>query len=31
MEPIKFKPILKQTIWGGGKIARFKLISGLLI
>ena len=28
MEPIKFKPILKQTIWGGGKIARFKLISG---
>lgn len=26
MEPIKFKPIFKQTIWGGDKIARFKHI-----
>ena len=24
MEPIKFKPILKQTLWGGGKIVKFK-------
>jgi len=24
MEPIKFKPILKQTIWGGNRIAGFK-------
>ena len=23
MEPIKFKPILKQTLWGGGKIVKF--------
>lgn len=28
MEPIKFKPILKQTLWGGGKIASFKRIQG---
>ena len=28
MEPIKFKPILKQTIWGGCKIADFKQIGG---
>lgn len=26
MEPIKFKPILRQTIWGGDKIAGFKRI-----
>ena len=26
MEPIKFQPILKQTIWGGGKIVDFKHI-----
>ena len=24
MQPIKFKPILKETLWGGGKIAKFK-------
>jgi len=24
MEPIKFKPLLKQTIWGGDKITKFK-------
>ena len=24
MEPIKFEPLLKQTIWGGEKIAKFK-------
>ena len=29
MEPIKFKPILKQTLWGGDKIAGFKRIEGL--
>lgn len=28
MEPIKFKPILKQTLWGGGKIVKFKGIDG---
>lgn len=28
MEPIKFKPILKQTLWGGGKIVKFKSIDG---
>ena len=28
MEPIKFQPILKQTIWGGGKIVDFKHIQG---
>lgn len=28
MEPIKFQPILKQTIWGGGKIVDFKHIKG---
>lgn len=28
MEPIKFKPILKQTLWGGGKIVNFKGIDG---
>ena len=27
MQPIKFKPMLKQTIWGGGKIAEFKHIN----
>ena len=26
MEPIKFKTILKQTLWGGDKIAGFKHI-----
>lgn len=26
MEPIKFKPLLKQTLWGGEKIAKFKNI-----
>ena len=26
MQPIKFKPILKQTIWGGRRIAGFKHI-----
>lgn len=29
MLPIKFKPILKETIWGGDKIPRIKHISGL--
>ena len=29
MQPIKFKPILKETIWGGCKIPRIKHISGL--
>lgn len=24
MEPIKFEPLLKQTIWGGDKITKFK-------
>ena len=28
MEPIKFIPILKQTIWGGEKIVKFKHIEG---
>lgn len=28
MEPIKFKPIFRQTIWGGSKIADFKHIDG---
>lgn len=28
MQPIKFRPILKQTIWGGDKIADFKHIPG---
>jgi mannose-6-phosphate isomerase len=27
MEPIKFKPLLKQTIWGGDKIIQFKHLS----
>lgn len=27
MEPIKFKPILKQTLWGGSKIIPFKHIN----
>jgi len=26
MKPLKFKPILKQTLWGGSKIAAFKHI-----
>ena len=29
MQPIKFKPILKETIWGGDKIPRIRHISGL--
>lgn len=29
MRPIKFKPLLKQTLWGGDKIAKFKHIDGL--
>lgn len=29
MQPIKFKPILKTTIWGGCKIPRIRHISGL--
>lgn len=29
MEPIKFKTILKQTLWGGDKIADFKHIDGI--
>ena len=24
MQPLKFKPLLKQTIWGGNKIVPFK-------
>ena len=24
MKPLKFKPLLKQTIWGGDKIIPFK-------
>ena len=28
MEPIKFKPILKDTLWGGEKLVKFKGISG---
>lgn len=27
MEPIKFKPILKQTLWGGDRIAGYKHIA----
>lgn len=27
MEPIKFRPLLKQTLWGGKKIAKFKKLS----
>ena len=26
MQPLKFKPILKETIWGGKKIGTFKHI-----
>ena len=29
MQPIKFKPILKTTIWGGCKVPRIRHISGL--
>ena len=29
MQPIKFRPILKETIWGGDKIPNIKNISGL--
>lgn len=29
MQPIKLRPILKETIWGGDKIPRIKHISGL--
>lgn len=29
MQPIKFKPILKETIWGGCKISRIRHICGL--
>ena len=29
MQPIKFRPILKETIWGGDKIPRIRHISGL--
>ena len=28
MQPIKFRPILKETIWGGDKIPRIRHISG---
>lgn len=28
MKPIKFKPILKETLWGGNKIAELKHIGG---
>jgi len=27
MEPIKFEPLLKQTIWGGDKIVKFKRLA----
>lgn len=27
MEPIKFKPLLKPTLWGGEKIAKFKKLA----
>lgn len=27
MKPIKFEPLLKQTIWGGDKITKFKRLS----
>lgn len=27
MEPLKFEPLLKQTIWGGDKITKFKRLS----
>ena len=29
MQPIKFEPIFKETIWGGNKIPRIKHIDGL--
>ena len=29
MQPIKFRPILKETIWGGDKIQHIRHISGL--
>ena len=28
MQPVKFRPILKQTIWGGNKIAELKHLTG---
>ncbi len=28
MTPLKFRPIFKHTIWGGGEIARFKHLNG---
>ena len=30
MEPLKFKPLLKQTLWGGNKITAFKNIDSSL-
>lgn len=27
MEPLKFEPLLKQTLWGGDKITKFKRLS----
>lgn len=30
MYPLKFEPILKQTLWGGDKILPFKHLSGNL-
>ena len=29
MHPIKFNPILKSTLWGGGKIIPFKQLKGI--
>ena len=28
MQPIKFRPILKETIWGGNKIPNLKHLNG---
>ena len=30
MQPIKFQPLLKQTLWGGDKIVTFKLLDSQL-
>ena len=30
MQPLKFEPLLKQTLWGGDKIIPFKRISKAL-
>ena len=30
MQPIKFQPLLKQTLWGGDKIVTFKHLDSQL-